>query len=117
MCLFDVNEYNEDLKHERLRTKSVIKNNPYVNDYLRKMQDPEYGISYIKCLISFHSIYLFLSISYYTIEELIMVINWCNALTTHWSNDVVDSNNVLTSYYLPTPTQLLLFINHPLWTT
>ena len=76
MNLFDASEFNEDMKHEYKRTKSLIKNNPYVNDYLRKMQDPEYGISYIKCLICFLTIYLFMSILYNSIESMIMLSNW-----------------------------------------
>lgn len=81
MSLFDASDFNEDMKHELKRTKSLVKNNPYVNDYLRKMHDPENGISYIKCLISFLSIYLFMSIVYNSIETIIMVINWCAIYT------------------------------------
>lgn len=78
LCLFDVSDYNDDMKQELNRTKSIVKNNPYVNDYLRKMQDPENGISYIKYLISFSSIYFFMSVTYNSIELFTMVLNWCN---------------------------------------
>lgn len=78
MCLFEVNEYNEDLKFNLRRSKANIKNNPYVNDYLRKLHDPENGIGYIKCLLSLMTTYLLLSLMYHFIEGCVYFINWSN---------------------------------------
>jgi hypothetical protein len=82
MCLFEVNEYNDDLKQNLKRSKANIKNNPYSNDYLRKLHDPENGIGYIKCFLSLMTTYLLLSLMYNFIEGCVCFLNWSNHYIT-----------------------------------
>jgi hypothetical protein len=81
--IFEVIEFKEDLKQELKRTKSILKTNPYVNDYLRKILDPEYGISYVKQILNLLIIHLFFDFVYFGIEAVFIILyfvrqlQWC----------------------------------------
>jgi hypothetical protein len=59
-----------------------VKNFPYVNNYAQRILDPEYGISYIKYVLSFQVIYSLLKVGFGLILMLIDFTYWCNSISS-----------------------------------
>ena len=60
----------------------LAKNFPYVNDYSRRLLDPEYGISYIKSVLGFLLIFSLLKVGFSMIVFFIDFTYWCNSIST-----------------------------------
>jgi len=73
MKLFDTHVFNQDLRQEVLRQCHLAVTNPFSNDLMLRLQDPEYGVGNVKIVIFIHCAYLFCSLLYSSIEVLVQM--------------------------------------------